>query len=96
MALPPEAKVFVIVRAAAQPQPVAVLRLPASPLPTRFALDAAQLLNPAVAMADFGALQVSARLSPSGAALATAGDMRSEPLTASPGDSALRLEMPQR
>lgn len=96
MALPPEAKVFVIVRAAAQPQPVAVLRLPASPLPTRFALDAAQLLNPAVVIADFGALQVSARLSPSGAALAAAGDLRSEPLTASPGDSALRLEMPQR
>ncbi|MNF08319.1 hypothetical protein D3C80_2087130 [compost metagenome] len=45
-------------------------------------------------MADFGALQVSARLSPSGAALAAAGDLRSEPLTASPGDSALRLEMP--
>jgi len=94
MALPPEAKLFVIVRAAAQPQPVAVLRLPASPLPTRFALDAAQLLNPAVAMADFSALQVSARLSPSGAALPAADDLRSEPLTAKPGDSALRLEMP--
>jgi len=96
LALPPEAKVFVIVRADAQPQPVAVLRLPASPLPTRFALGSAQLLNPAVAMADFSALQVSARLSPSGAALPSADDVRSNALTVKPGEGALRLEMGQR
>jgi len=86
----------VIVRADAQPQPVAVLRLPASPLPTRFALGSAQLLNPAVAMADFSALQVSARLSPSGAALPSADDVRSNALTVKPGEGALRLEMGQR
>lgn len=93
MALSPEAKVFVIVRAEAQAQPLAVLRLPARPLPTRFAIDAAQLLNPAVAMTNFTALQISARLSPSGAALPAPDDIRSKALTVRPGDNSLRLEM---
>lgn len=93
MALPPEAKVFVIVRAPGQAQPVAVLRLPAKGLPTRFRLDAAHLLNPAVALTDFPALQVSARLSPSGAALPTPQDVRSNVLSVKPGAGQLRLEM---
>lgn len=93
MALPPEAKVFVVVRAPGQAQPVAVLRLPAKALPTRFALGAAHLLNPALALTDFAALQVFARLSPSGAALPTPHDVRSQTLTVQPGDSQLRLEM---
>lgn len=93
MVLPPEAKVFVIVRAPGQAQPVAVLRRPASELPTRFALGAAHLLNPAVALTDFAALQLSARLSPSGAALPTPQDVRSNVLTVKPGDSQLRLDM---
>lgn len=100
MLLPREAKVFVIVRADAQPQPqpqpVAVLRLPARPLPTRFVLGAEQLLNPAVAMTDFPALRIVVRLSPSGAALPGADDLRSATLTVKPGDSALRIEMPGR
>lgn len=96
MPLPAEAKVYVIVRADAQPQPVAVLRLPARPLPTRFVLGAEQLLNPAVAMTGFPALRIVVRLSPSGAALPAADDLRSATLTVKPGDSALRLEMPGR
>lgn len=96
MPLPREAKVFVIVRADAQPQPVAVLRLPARPLPARFALGAEHLLNPAVAMTDFAALRIAVRLSPSGAALPAADDLRSATITVKPGDSALRLEMPGR
>lgn len=96
MPLPREAKVFVIVRADAQPQPVAVLRLPARPLPARFALGAEHLLNPAVDMTDFAALRISVRLSSSGAALPAADDLRSATITVKPGDSALRLEMPGR
>ena len=93
MALPPEAKVFVVVRAPGQAQPVAVLRLPAQELPTRFALGTAYLLNPAVALTDFAQLQVFARLSPSGAALPTPADVRSSVLTVQPGDRQIRLEM---
>ncbi len=93
MVLPPEAKVFVVVRAPGQAQPVAVLRLPAQELPTQFALGTAHLLNPAMALTDFAQLQVFARLSSSGAALPAPEDVRSQVLTVKPGDGQLRLEM---
>lgn len=92
-ALPPQARVFVIVRAPGQAPPVAVLRLPANEWPTRFALGKAQLLDPQAGFADFPVLQIHARLSRSGSTQAEEQDLRSPTLEVKPGAAPLVLEM---
>ncbi|CAM4328585.1 c-type cytochrome biogenesis protein CcmI [Comamonas aquatilis] len=88
-----QAQVFVVVRADGHPRPVAVLRLPASALPTHFTLGPENLLDPSVALPAFAALRVQARLSLDGQAMPKNGDVYSPALVAAPGASALVLEL---
>lgn len=88
-----QAQVFVVVRADGHPRPVAVLRLPASALPTHFTLGPENLLDPSVSLPAFAALRVQARLSLDGQAMPKNGDVYSSALVAAPGASALVLEL---
>ena len=92
-ALPATAKVYVVVRAENQAPPVAVLRLPATQLPTAFQLGAAQLLDPSFTLKPDMRLHLQARLSRSGAAMPQDGDLYSEAVTVGPKQSGLSLQL---
>lgn len=88
-----KAQVFVVARADGHPRPVAVLRLPATALPTHFTLGPENLLDPAVSLSSFPKLRLQARLSLDGQAMPRAGDIYSQSLSVTPGSSNLLLEL---
>lgn len=88
-----KAQVFVVARADGHPRPVAVLRLPATALPTHFTLGPENLLDPAVSLSSFPELRLQARLSLDGQAMPRAGDIYSQSLSVTPGSSNLLLEL---
>ncbi|WP_449757726.1 c-type cytochrome biogenesis protein CcmI/CycH [Diaphorobacter aerolatus] len=72
---------------------MAVLRLPASRLPTSFHLGPNQLLDPAFALTPDLRLQLQARLSRNGEAMPQPGDVYSQAVTVSPRESGLALQL---
>jgi len=88
-----KAQVFVVARADGHPRPVAVLRLPATALPTHFTLGPENLLDPAVSLSSFPELRLQARLSLDGQAMPRAGDLYSQSFSVTPGSSNLLLEL---
>ena len=80
-------------RADGHPRPVAVLRLPATALPTHFTLGPENLLDPAVSLSSFPELRLQARLSLDGQAMPRSGDIYSQSLSVTPGSSNLLLEL---
>lgn len=88
-----KAQVFVVARADGHPRPVAVLRLPATSLPTHFTLGPENLLDPAVSLSSFPELRLQARLSLDGQAMPRAGDIYSQSFSVTPGSSNLLLEL---
>ena len=88
-----KAQVFVVARADGHPRPVAVLRLPATSLPTHFTLGPKNLLDPAVSLSSFPELRLQARLSLDGQAMPQAGDIYSQSFSVPPGSSNLLLEL---
>lgn len=91
--VPPRATVFVIVRPVGQRQPVAVLRLSAAELPVDALIDDRHAMSPDRPPSRAGAVEVQARLSPSGQALAQAEDWLSPARPARPGGVAVPLTL---
>lgn len=76
--LSPDAAVFVVARAAQGPRmPLAIVRLRLGDLPATFVLDDQAAMNPQLRVSAFPSIVVSARVSASGNAMPTAGDLQS-------------------
>ncbi len=74
--VPAQATVFVVARAPSEGRmPVAVLRLQAKDLPTRFVLDDSLAMTPDRPLSRFSPLTVEVRVSASGQAMAQSGDL---------------------
>jgi len=73
----PNATLFVFARAASgPPMPLAIHRLKASALPFTFTLDETMAMMPAMSLAKFDQVMVGARISKSGNALPSSGDLQ--------------------
>jgi len=84
--------VFIVARAPKNGRmPVAVLKLKAAQLPTRFTLDDSNAMSPDMPLSKFDTLTIEARISRSGAALSQPGEPVSPPQTVSRGDSSIAL-----
>lgn len=75
--------------------PVAVLRVKASQLPLAFTLDDSLAMSPDHKVSKFAKLLVEARISPTGQAVAQAGDLLSSAQTVALGTKDLRLVVDQ-
>ena len=91
--LPPQAVIYVVLRSADQPRPLAALRLPARAGEQGFEIGPAQRMDPSQPLVDDGRLQLQARLSLSGQALAQPGDLHSERLAVRLGQGGLSLTL---
>lgn len=84
--LTPGATLYVIARrAGGPPMPVAVERLPAGGFPVQVSLDDADSLMPTLRLSQVADIEVVARVSASGDATPTAGDVASAPVRAAHG-----------
>ena len=89
--------VFIVAKAVDGPRfPLAVLRRQVRDLPLRFVLDDSMGMVPDVKLSQFAQVQVSARISRSGNALAAAGDLESAPQPAAVGASGVTLRISRR
>ena len=86
-AIGPEAALFVVVRTAGQPRPLAAKRLPPDGFPLEITLSDADAMLPGTRLAESGPLELLARISQSGAANAAAGDLEA-PATPAAADGA--------
>lgn len=89
--LPPQAIIYLVLRSAGQSRPLAVLRLPARAGDQDFRIGPAQRMDPSQPLVDDGRLQLQARLSFSGQALAQPGDLHSERQAVRLGQGGLSL-----
>ena len=86
--IPAGATLYVIARqAGGAPMPVAVDRLPATGFPIEVSLDDADSPMPTLRLSQVADVEIVARLSASGDAAASPGDLESAPVPASPGAS---------
>lgn len=95
----PEQAVFVYARAwQGSKMPLAIARLTVADLPATVTLDRSMSMVPDMHIGSFAELEVVARISPSGSAMAQAGDWQAAqgPLAASAGQIALTLEIATR
>ncbi|MGS2724022.1 c-type cytochrome biogenesis protein CcmI [Porticoccus sp. GXU_MW_L64] len=78
--LPRQGSLFIIARAAGinVGPPLAVKRLPVSPMPVEVTLDDSNLMLPGTSLADLGEVSVMARISLSGGVKAQPGDLQSQ------------------
>lgn len=95
----PEQAVFIYARAwQGSRMPLAIARLTVADLPATVTLDRSMSMVPDMHIGSFAELEVVARISPSGSAVAQAGDWQAVqgPLKASAGQIALTLEIATR
>ncbi len=72
----PQDTLFVYAKAMqGPPMPLAVLRLPATGFPVRFKLDDSMAMSPGMKLSNFSQIQVGARVSRAGSAMAQSGDL---------------------
>lgn len=90
----PDDTVFIVAKAVDGPRfPLAVLRKQVRDLPLQFRLDDSMGMMPGVKLSQFAQVQVSARLTRSGNAMAAPGDVQSAVLLVPPGASGLQLQI---
>ncbi|MEY2632281.1 MAG: hypothetical protein RIR00_935 [Pseudomonadota bacterium] len=89
----PTAAVFLIAREEGSRMPLAVARIKVSELPYKFTLDDSFALNGAPAISERDKIVVQARLSQSGNATTSPGDVESAPQTVKVGDHKLKLKL---
>ena len=90
----PDDTVFIVAKAVDGPRfPLAVLRKQVRDLPLQFRLDDSMGMMAGVKLSQFAQVQVSARISRSGNAVAAPGDVQSAVLLVSPGASGLQLQI---
>lgn len=97
--VPPEATVFVYARAwQGSPMPLAIKRLTRSDLPARITLDESLAMSPELTLASAGEVEVVARVSFSGAAVAAPGDLEGSegPVIPGAGGEPLSLVIARR
>ena len=86
--VPEGATLYVIARPVeGPPMPVAVERVPATGFPVRVVLDDADSPMPTQRLSETGSVEVVARISVGGDAMARKGDLESAPATTAPGTS---------
>ncbi|MFP5405443.1 MAG: c-type cytochrome biogenesis protein CcmI [Gammaproteobacteria bacterium] len=92
--VPPGATLFIVARAAEGPRiPVAVLRVPSPRLPMDFELGDANAMDPSRLLSSTAAISLEARLSGSGTAMRSAGDLYGAAATVKPGASGITIEI---
>lgn len=90
----PDDTVFIVAKAVDGPRfPLAVLRKQVRDLPLQFRLDDSMGMMPGVKLSQFAQVQVSARISRSGNAVAAPEDVQSAVVLARPGASGLQLQI---
>lgn len=94
----PTTPVFIVARAAGATRgpPLAVRRLAAGDLPAAVTLSSANTMLPGQRLTATEDLEVIARVSLSGSAIAQPGDLQSEPAIARPGGPPVRLRIDRR
>jgi cytochrome c-type biogenesis protein CcmH len=93
----PDDMVFIFARAAEGPgMPLAVARVKVGDLPYRFRLDDSMAMTPARKISDFEQLVVGARVSPSGSATRSSGDLEGFSKVVTAGDSDVSVVIDQR
>ncbi len=81
--------VFIFARAPQGPRmPVAIIRAQVKDLPMDFTLDDSNAMNPAMALSRFDRVEVVARISRSGNAMPSSGDLQGSAGVVGPGDEA--------
>lgn len=91
----PESTVFVLARAAstddvpAPRMPLAALRIRVTDLPFNFSLDDSMAMNPSMKISNFAQVRIEARVSASGNAMATSGDLIGQSDPVKPGSKKL-------
>ncbi len=81
--------VFIFARAPQGPRmPVAIIRAQVKDLPLRFTLDDSNAMNPAMSLSHFAQVEVVARISRSGNAMPSSGDLQGSAGVVGVGDSA--------
>jgi len=75
--VPPGAILFIFARAAQGPRmPLAIIRRPVGDFPVTFSLDRSMSVMPGMSLADFPQVMVGARISASGQAMPSSGDLQ--------------------
>ena len=93
----PDDVVFIFAKAAQGPgMPLAVARVKVSELPYQFHLDDSMAMTPARKISDFEQLVVGARVSASGSATRSSGDLEGFSKVVTAGDSDVRVVIDQR
>jgi len=91
----PDQLVMVIARKPGERMPVAVLKMPVSAFPMRFALDDSLAMNPAALISQQSEVTIEVRISKTGMAKAEVGDLLSSQQTVKVGSSNIRLNIDQ-
>lgn len=90
--VPPGATLFVYARAAQGPRmPLAIVRRTARELPLEFALDDSMAMAPGATLSNAREVVVEARVSTSGSATPSSGDLSGQSATVTPGTTGLRI-----
>lgn len=94
--VPTGAILFIVARAAQGPRiPVAALRIASPQLPLEFELGDANAMDPSRLLSATGAISLEARLSGSGTAMRSAGDLYGTAATVKPGARGITIEINQ-
>lgn len=89
--------VFIFARAAQGPRfPLAVLRKQVKDLPVKFTLDDSMSMMPTAKLSDFPTVVVGARISKSGSATPSAGDLEGMAQPVAPGTKGIRIKIDSR
>jgi len=86
---------MVIARKPGERMPVAVLKMPVSAFPMRFALDDSLAMNPAALISQQSEVTIEVRISKTGMAKAEVGDLLSSQQAVKVGSSNIRLNIDQ-
>jgi cytochrome c-type biogenesis protein CcmH len=93
----PDDLVYVFAKAeSGPPMPLAVLRMKVSDLPAEFTLDESMAMMPQLKLSNFAKVIVGARISRSGNAIPSSGDLQGQVHNISPGSIGLNIEINER
>jgi cytochrome c-type biogenesis protein CcmH len=99
---PADATVFIIARAVGTPEqpaprmPLAGLRITVADLPYRFTLDDSRAMNPEMTISRFKKVRIEARVSRSGNATASSGDLIGQSEALAPGSRDIEVQISQK
>jgi cytochrome c-type biogenesis protein CcmH len=93
----PEDMVYIFAKAeAGPPMPLAVMRMKVKDLPAEFTLDESMAMMPQLKLSNFPKVVVGARISRSGNAIPSSGDLQGLVKSVTPGSQGISIEISER